>query len=165
MEFPEAVPSLWSALTDGDDDQDGSRSRWTKFTYPVDIPTSQLTPYQQKQQHKINKVNAVSQQQENQSVSPNPLIVTLNCTVTYLRQCMAENKCEKSCQSMGASSYRWFQDGCCECVGHNCINYGINDSRCLDCSYEDDDDNPNEDELSDEELDRAINEAESDVYD
>ena len=64
---------------------------------------------------------------------------------------------------MGASQYRWFPDACCECVGHNCKNYGINDSRCEDCSYEDEDDNPNEDELSDEELDRAINEAESEI--
>ena len=34
---------------------------------------------------------------------------------------------------MGASSYRWFHDGCCECVGQNCVNYGINESRCLKC--------------------------------
>ena len=34
---------------------------------------------------------------------------------------------------MGASSYRWFHDGCCECVGENCLNYGINESRCLQC--------------------------------
>jgi hypothetical protein len=33
---------------------------------------------------------------------------------------------------MGANSYRWFHDGCCECVG-TCYNYGINDSRCLSC--------------------------------
>ena len=82
---------------------------------------------------------------------PDPM-VTVNCTVAYLRQCMAERKCEMSCQSMGAASYRWFQDGCCECVGHNCINYGINESRCAECSYEDEDDVP--EEISDEELER-----------
>lgn len=31
--------------------------------------------------------------------------------------------------SMGAKSYRWFHDGCCECVGDRCMNYGINESR------------------------------------
>lgn len=46
---------------------------------------------------------------------------------------MSWNKCRESCQSMGASSYRWFHDGCCECVGDTCINYGVNESRCLDC--------------------------------
>lgn len=33
-----------------------------------------------------------------------------------------------------SSSSRWFQDGCCECVGHTCFNYGITESRCLRCS-------------------------------
>lgn len=40
---------------------------------------------------------------------------------------------------------RWFHDGCCECVGHTCINYGINESRCLECPGEDED-NPTESE-------------------
>lgn len=33
---------------------------------------------------------------------------------------------------------RWFHDGCCECVGSKCINYGINESRCSACPEEDD---------------------------
>lgn len=28
---------------------------------------------------------------------------------------------------------RWFFDGCCECVGSTCINYGLKDSRCSQC--------------------------------
>lgn len=45
---------------------------------------------------------------------------------------------------------RWFHDGCCECVGSTCINYGINESRCHECPESKDDDLeelPNEDEL------------------
>ncbi|XP_035225566.1 protein twisted gastrulation-like [Stegodyphus dumicola] len=57
----------------------------------------------------------------------------MNCTVAYMSQCMSWNKCKSSCASMGASNYRWFHDGCCECVGSTCLNYGINESRCLDC--------------------------------
>ncbi|CAG2116542.1 unnamed protein product [Medioppia subpectinata] len=57
----------------------------------------------------------------------------VNCTVAYMSQCMSWNKCKSSCTSMGASSYRWFHDGCCECVGTYCINYGINESKCLQC--------------------------------
>jgi hypothetical protein len=34
---------------------------------------------------------------------------------------------------MGATSYRWFHDGCCECIGDTCINYGVNESRCHNC--------------------------------
>lgn len=56
-----------------------------------------------------------------------------NCTVVYMADCMSTNKCKSSCASMGASSYRWFLDGCCECVGSNCVNYGLNESKCLEC--------------------------------
>ncbi|XP_055849508.1 protein twisted gastrulation-like [Episyrphus balteatus] len=67
---------------------------------------------------------------------------TVNCSVIYMTSCMSWNKCRQSCQSTGANSYRWFHDGCCECVGKTSINYGINDSRCRHCpeSMNDEDD-------------------------
>lgn len=43
--------------------------------------------------------------------------------------------------------FRWFHDGCCECVGATCINYGINDSRCLDCPLGGDMDDEDLDDL------------------
>ena len=58
-----------------------------------------------------------------------PEQVTLNCTVAYLTQCRSWGKCSFSCQTMGASSVRWFHNGCCECIGSTCINFGINESR------------------------------------
>jgi len=33
---------------------------------------------------------------------------------------------------MGGNSYRWFFDGCCECIGSTCLK-GIEDSRCSEC--------------------------------
>ena len=33
-------------------------------------------------------------------------LVTVNCTVAYMGQCMSWNKCKASCTSMGSSSYR-----------------------------------------------------------
>ena len=45
---------------------------------------------------------------------------------------------------------------------HNCINYGINQSRCLDCGYDEEDDIP-ESEMSDEEIDRLTQEYENDL--
>lgn len=61
--------------------------------------------------------------------------ITLNCSVAFMSQCMPWTKCRASCQSMGANSYRWFHDGCCQCVGETCINYGINNSRFLIYNY------------------------------
>ncbi|KAH8349503.1 hypothetical protein KR084_000051 [Drosophila pseudotakahashii] len=57
----------------------------------------------------------------------------LNCTVLYLDQCTSWNRCRQTCLKTGATSYRWFHDGCCECVGEHCTNYGINESRCRLC--------------------------------
>ncbi|KAH8366037.1 hypothetical protein KR093_008572 [Drosophila rubida] len=56
-----------------------------------------------------------------------------NCTVVYLNDCKSWNKCRQTCYKTGATSYRWFHDGCCECVGGNCPSYGINESRCIQC--------------------------------
>ncbi|XP_030751462.1 LOW QUALITY PROTEIN: protein twisted gastrulation-like [Sitophilus oryzae] len=56
---------------------------------------------------------------------------------SFWAQCMSWTKCKSSCQSMGAESFRWFHDGCCECVGDKCINYGINESRCSNCPVSD----------------------------
>lgn len=67
----------------------------------------------------------------------------LNCTVLYLDQCTSWNKCRQTCLKTGATSYRWFHDGCCECVGELCMNYGVNESRCRLCpepGLEDEDD-------------------------
>lgn len=64
-----------------------------------------------------------------QEVAPMKDVITLNCSVVYMSHCLSWNKCKASCMSMGAKSYRWFHDGCCECVGDRCMNYGINESR------------------------------------
>lgn len=41
------------------------------------------------------------------TIDPNKDIVTVNCTVAYMSQCMPLNKCKNSCHSMGASYFRW----------------------------------------------------------
>ena len=38
---------------------------------------------------------------------------------------MALERCEISCRAMGSARYRWFMDGCCQCVGHNCSQNGM----------------------------------------
>uniref|UniRef100_F6WF92 Twisted gastrulation protein homolog 1-like n=1 Tax=Ciona intestinalis TaxID=7719 RepID=F6WF92_CIOIN len=58
---------------------------------------------------------------------------SLVCTVVYFDQCMALHDCRMSCSSTGALSYRWFHNGCCQCVGFNCLNYGSTQPQCTDC--------------------------------
>lgn len=149
-DLTEPTPDLFSALTDDRD----TLQRWLTFTFPVDLDITIFKP-------KEIKYKTINSEQE---VIPLKDLITVNCTVAYMSQCMSWNKCKASCISMGASSYRlaqtlnillriyscyslirWFHDGCCECVGHTCINYGINESRCLECPGEEDD-NPVEPE-------------------
>jgi len=89
-----------------------------------------------------------------------PNVMTVNCTVAFMAQCISWNKCRASCQSMGATSYRWFHDGCCECVGKTCLNYGINESRCTLCSEDKGDDlkDPQYDDYGQDEDEDVLNE-------
>jgi hypothetical protein len=122
VEELEGFPALFDALTIDAD----AEERWDIFTFPIDFDTLKGG----------GKFDYLVKSADNMATRPNRKktgVVTLNCTVAYMSQCMSWNKCKEGCRSMGASSYRWFHDGCCECVGHTCINYGINDSRCLEC--------------------------------
>jgi len=121
-DLPEAIPNLFQVLTAERDPDE----RWLTFTFPVDFDISMFKP----QLEKEYKYRTQSVEQE---VAPIKDVLTLNCSVAYLSQCMSLNKCHVSCQSMGAASFRWFHDGCCECVGDRCIKYGINESRCARC--------------------------------
>lgn len=62
----------------------------------------------------------------------------MNCSMAFLASCVDMYKCETSCISMGASGYRWFHIGCCECVGKYCLNFGLNQIRCRNCPEESD---------------------------
>lgn len=68
--------------------------------------------------------------------SYNPLTGNGTCTMAFLASCVDMYKCESSCISMGASGFRWFHIGCCECVGKHCLNFGINRIRCRNCPSE-----------------------------
>lgn len=142
-------PKLYEALTKETD----QLNRWSIVTFPIDLPTGAFQPTDK-------KVVVLDAAKAPQSTLPEDSIVTVNCTVAYIAQCMSWNKCKASCTSMGASSYRWFHDGCCECVGQQCINYGINQSRCTECPIYDEE----EDEYTDEELEALINRDEMDPF-
>ncbi|KAF7988423.1 hypothetical protein HCN44_000996 [Aphidius gifuensis] len=161
-EFSVPMPGLFQALTSEPD----SLERWLTFTFPFDLDVSQFQPNLEKeQQYDMQTIENVPVN-AGEEILKKPVLnhyqkntVTLNCTVAFMAQCTSYSKCHSACQSMGASSYRWFHDGCCECVGQTCLNYGINESRCLKCpihkeedeqieSYDDygqDDEEPRED--------------------
>ena len=141
-DISEPTPQLWDALMEGDDPTD----LWDKLTFQVD---------DYKKKAPKNHVQDTLIQEE---------YVTFNCTVAFLKNEIGDRKCEKSCMSMGASSYRWFNNGCCQCVGHGCIQYGVNEARCsfvhgtliedslLQPPIEEDEDEMSYFDLSDEEL-------------
>lgn len=146
----EAIQGLFSALTESDPDgNDENADKWSIVNFPVDLDS---TAYEKNEDYKYY---VKSTDTSDPKFGERNNIVTVNCTVAYMAQCMSLTKCQESCSSMGASSYRWFHDGCCECVGPACVNFGINESRCLECpekKISDGNDNtldgiPNEDDL------------------
>ncbi|KAG8175059.1 hypothetical protein JTE90_000807 [Oedothorax gibbosus] len=118
----EPFPDLFGVLTEEKD----QLMRWTSYTFPVEVSFVTLD--------EDVKFIAARTGDAEESMED----IAINCTVAYMVQCMPWNKCKEACSSMGASSYRWFHDGCCECVGSNCVNYGINESRCMDCPMDKD---------------------------
>lgn len=65
---------------------------------------------------------------------------TVNCTVAFMSKCMSAHKCKQSCKSMGAAKYRWtHNEGCCQCIGHTCLDYGLNEPLCLLCHGDEND--------------------------
>ncbi|XP_063590748.1 twisted gastrulation protein homolog 1-A-like isoform X1 [Penaeus indicus] len=139
-DIPEPFPQLFKAITDEKD----LLLRWTSITFPIDVSVSDIEDASLDR----SKYKLVSHPQDTVPADQ----VTVNCTVLYMAQCMSGRKCRSSCESTGASAYRWFFDGCCECVGSRCINYGVDESRCIDCPRVDDFD----DELTDRILSGSI---------
>lgn len=128
----DGVPELFETLT-AEDDED----QWTTIRFPMRASL--------KRRFEFNgaagggggggRGDAIDR-----SATLHKLPPSINCTVIYLNSCTTNKKCIQYCESMGANSYRWFHDGCCECVGGDCLNYGINESRCAACPEEDEDD-------------------------
>lgn len=124
-DLPESIPWLFISILEVDDPLE----RWTYETFPVRItlvttggqgelvPTHHLTnPSKSKTGHGMDHEGFIT-----------------NCTVAFLSDCVLHNRCKSSCRLMGASSYRWFEDGCCECVGPHCTDYGMDKSKCSRC--------------------------------
>ena len=55
------------------------------------------------------------------------------CKVAFYNTCISKEDCISSCSSMGASKYRWFRNGCCQCIGSRCHDYGELSPLCKEC--------------------------------
>lgn len=113
------IPELFNVLTEEED----YLKRWTTHKYPV---------YFDSLYTKLSNTKDLDHDysEGGLDVSHN----TKNCTVAFMSKCMSMNKCKQSCKSMGAAKYRWFQnEGCCQCIGDMCIDYGLNEPMCLLC--------------------------------
>ena len=55
------------------------------------------------------------------------------CKVAFYNTCISKEDCISSCSSMGASKYRWFRNGCCQCIGSRCHDYGELNPLCKEC--------------------------------
>uniref|UniRef100_A0A1B0BY88 Protein twisted gastrulation n=1 Tax=Glossina palpalis gambiensis TaxID=67801 RepID=A0A1B0BY88_9MUSC len=126
------IPDLFNVLAFSD----GINYNWHRLTFPVDFDTILSVAKLDKD---VKYYLKTSGENRDEAIRERNNVLTLNCTVLFLDQCTSWNKCRQICQSTGASSYRWFHDGCCECIGSTCINYGLNESRCRQCPESRDD--------------------------
>lgn len=127
----EPMPTLFNTLTEEGD----HLNRWSAYTFPVKMsfilfPDDSSAVMRQIEFRPGKKITTKSDGLDEEED------IEVNCTVAFMSKCIPLNKCKSSCTSMGASSYRWFHDGCCQCVGANCINYGVNQSKCNQCSVD-----------------------------
>ena len=74
------------------------------MTFPIDIDTSSFQP--SSGARKPGLLVDASGTTAMPVVAEEEGLVTVNCTVAYMGQCMSWNKCKASCTSMGSSSYR-----------------------------------------------------------
>lgn len=63
-------------------------------------------------------------------ISHNENFDKLTCRVAFINKQLSMTKCKSYCHSMGATAFRWFNEGCCQCVGEYCINYGFDEPKC-----------------------------------
>ncbi|KAK7807922.1 hypothetical protein U0070_000885, partial [Myodes glareolus] len=129
-ELHEPIPSLFRALTEGD-----TQLNWNIVSFPV---AEELSHHE----NLVSFLETVNQpHHQNVSVpsnnvhAPYPSDKEHMCTVVYFDDCMSIHQCKISCESMGASKYRWFHNACCECIGPECIDYGSKTVKCMNCMF------------------------------
>ncbi|XP_013382169.1 twisted gastrulation protein homolog 1-A [Lingula anatina] len=142
-DLADPVPELFRILTAEED----VHMRWTIHTYPAyqELPGFVYKPEGFDGVEFTIDVDSnnkdVHKMRHQQGYIPSD---NRNCTVAFMSQCMPLSKCKYSCKSMGAARFRWFHEqGCCECISSECLDYGKSTPMCLNCQSKnevDDDD-------------------------
>ncbi|KAE8633458.1 hypothetical protein XENTR_v10001887 [Xenopus tropicalis] len=119
-ELPVSVPSLFRAVSSMQEGE--SALGWTAHNLPILEELAQSTHMD----HILLGAHSV--------VTASPLTnISGSCTVLYFNPCMSMRRCHQSCESVGSPRYRWFHNGCCQCVGPDCHGYGSKEPLCLQC--------------------------------
>ncbi|XP_055385283.1 protein twisted gastrulation-like [Condylostylus longicornis] len=148
-DFPDFIPELYNTLTSEDEDD-----KWTTIRLKINFEVSKskdlkndLDAENFEFYDNMDDIDLYSKTMKKQNLKNNFAEMLPNCTVIFLNNCLSNNKCMEFCSSMGAAKSRWFYDGCCECIGSVCVNYGLNANRCSECpetkrgdNYDEDDD-------------------------
>ncbi|XP_075425172.1 twisted gastrulation protein homolog 1-like [Ascaphus truei] len=120
--LPSPVPSLFQALS-GMQERD-SAPAWKVEELPMSEELAQLTHTD----HVL--LGAHTGVSRSPPASGN---VSSLCTVLYFNPCMSMSRCRQACESVGSGQYRWFHNGCCQCVGPDCHGYGSKKPACQQC--------------------------------
>uniref|UniRef100_A0A8C5QFJ7 Twisted gastrulation BMP signaling modulator 1 n=1 Tax=Leptobrachium leishanense TaxID=445787 RepID=A0A8C5QFJ7_9ANUR len=126
-ELHEPIPSLFRALTEGE-----AYLKLNIVSFPI---IEELSHHE----NLVSFLETVNQPQlQNATISksvPQSGEKEHMCTVAFFDDCMSIHQCKASCESMGASKYRWFHNACCECIGPECIDYGSKTVKCTNCMF------------------------------
>lgn len=112
---------LFKVLTEEQD----IHNRWTTYTEPMSLSVEhpQAGNLEYAYRSTLGLKSAI--------VSHDEDLRKLDCTVAFINKQLSMSKCKRSCTSMGAVHFRWFHEGCCECIGLYCLRYGIDHPRCM----------------------------------
>ncbi|XP_068098451.1 twisted gastrulation protein homolog 1-A-like [Hyperolius riggenbachi] len=117
--LPFPLPTLFQSICQLEGD---AAADWSVHTLPVAKELSQ----QSHMDHILLTTH---------SALPSPPSANLSstCTVMYFKPCMTMRRCHESCEVTGSLRYRWFHNGCCQCVGPDCYGYGNKEPLCHQC--------------------------------
>ncbi|RXM93649.1 Twisted gastrulation protein-like 1 [Acipenser ruthenus] len=62
-----------------------------------------------------------------------PTNASAECSVLFFHDCLSLRGCLRGCESVGAPRSRWFHSGCCQCIGPDCLAYGVPHPACKSC--------------------------------
>ncbi|XP_058876544.1 twisted gastrulation protein homolog 1-like [Acipenser ruthenus] len=119
-DLPSPSPSLFRALASLSD----SQAAWTVQS----VPLSQEL-HHHRNQHQTHVLLGANRD----PVALAPTNASAECSVLFFHDCLSLRGCLRGCESVGAPRSRWFHSGCCQCIGPDCLAYGVPHPACKSC--------------------------------